>query len=75
MAALQASQTREPEVEKKTQLSINKMQIPDISVFRDLNLHGSIRIGELSFNDIQSSGIHLTIESGQDRFDIRNPTQ
>ncbi|SFK23510.1 AsmA family protein [Nitrosomonas aestuarii] len=71
----QPSQTREPEVEKKTQLSINKMQIPDISVFRDLNLHGSIRIGELSFNDIQSSGIHLTIESGQDRFDIRNPTQ
>ncbi len=71
----QTTKIYEAETEKNVRLSVSKKQFPDFSVLKDINLRGSIRIGELSINDIQSSGIQLIIEPGQHRFDIRNPTQ
>lgn len=71
----QTPEMHEPETEKNARLSESKTQFPDFSVLKDINLHGSVRIGELSINDIRSSSIQLTIEPGQHRFDIRNPMQ
>ncbi|HBV21387.1 MAG TPA: hypothetical protein DEF07_06675 [Nitrosomonas sp.] len=71
----QMPEMHEPETEKKARLSVNKTQFPDFSALKDINLRGSVRIGELSINDIRSSGIQLTIEPGQHRFDIRNSMQ
>lgn len=69
----QRSESKKDPVEKKNELTANEMTLPDFSILEHLNLNGTIRIGQLFTGNTRTSGIQLSIEPGQQHFDLKMP--
>lgn len=74
LLSLQRFEAQTKTDKKRTQLAANDaISLPNFLMSEHLNLSGAIYIEQLLAGDVRASGVQLSIEPGQNHFDLNRP--